>query len=158
MFRKVAALVRAWKVSLRPPCRSTCLAFLRLPRSCAGVAHGTQLQYAIATVLPPPVPSRPIPGAPGAAKRCSIPHPDLELSIEAGLTDRGINPLLHLVVTNHSPVTVSTLAKSLFRITLHSSGNGSAFRAETFCSRCSASPVPERMTCVPDSSRQNGIH
>ena len=30
----------------------TCLAFLRLPRSCAGVAHGIQLRYAITTSHP----------------------------------------------------------------------------------------------------------
>ena len=37
-----------------PLCRTagTCLAFVRLPRSCAGVAHGIQLQYAIATAHP----------------------------------------------------------------------------------------------------------
>ncbi len=35
------------------------LAFLRLPRSCAGVAHGIQLQYAIATAHPPTGPFSP---------------------------------------------------------------------------------------------------
>ena len=39
----------------------TSLVFLRLPRSCAGVAHGIQLQYAIATAHPSTGPFSPQP-------------------------------------------------------------------------------------------------
>ena len=64
LFFRFAEGVRPYK---SPYARSgvlphgSCLVFLRLARSCAGVAHGIQLQYAISTAHPSTGPFSPLP-------------------------------------------------------------------------------------------------